>query len=106
MILVAAVLSFSPSMADLRQAQRESPAQSSTPDDEARIAMEKSMVKQANLQRQAELRRDADRLLKLATELKQSVDKSSESTLSVDVIKKAAEIEKLARSVKDKMKGN
>ena len=32
------------------------------------------------------------------------MDKSSESTLSLDVIKKAEEIEKLARSVKDKMK--
>ena len=33
------------------------------------------------------------------------MDKTTESTLSVDVIKKAEEIEKLAHSVKDKMKG-
>jgi hypothetical protein len=37
--------------------------------------------------------------------LKQSVDKSDENVLSLDVIKKAEEIEKLARSVKEKMKG-
>jgi hypothetical protein len=38
-------------------------------------------------------------------ELKDSVDKSSENVLSLDVVKKAEEIEKLAHSVKDKMKG-
>jgi hypothetical protein len=34
------------------------------------------------------------------------VDKSSENTLSMDVVKKAEEIEKLAHSVKEKMKAN
>jgi hypothetical protein len=38
-------------------------------------------------------------------ELKDSVDKSSENVLSLEVVKKAEEIEKLAHSVKDKMKG-
>jgi len=33
------------------------------------------------------------------------VDKANENTLSVDVIRKAEEIEKLAHSVKEKMKG-
>jgi len=32
------------------------------------------------------------------------VDKTNENTLSVEVIKKAEEIEKLAHSVKEKMK--
>ncbi len=63
------------------------------------------MAKKANLARQADLKRDTEKLLKLATELKESVDKTNESTLSVDVVKKAEEIEKLAHSVKDKMKG-
>lgn len=67
--------------------------------------MEKDMAKKANQQRQADLKRDTDKLLKLATELKQYVDKSNENVLSMDVIKKAEEIEKLARSVKEKMKG-
>lgn len=64
------------------------------------------MAKKANQQRQADLQRDADRLLKLATELKRYVDKSNENVLSVEVVRKAEEIEKLAHSVKDKMKGN
>jgi hypothetical protein len=34
------------------------------------------------------------------------VDKSNEHTLSLDVIRKAEEIEKLAKQVKDKMKGS
>ncbi|MGH9546128.1 MAG: hypothetical protein ACRD23_13045 [Terriglobales bacterium] len=76
------------------------------PEDEPRLRMEKEMAKKANQARQADLKRDTDKLLKLATELKESVDKTNESTLSVDVIKKAEEIEKLAHSVKDKMKGS
>ncbi len=74
-------------------------------EDESRIQMEKDMAKKANQERQANLKRDTEKLLKLAAELKESVDKTSESTLSVDVVKKAEEIEKLAHSVKDKMKG-
>jgi hypothetical protein len=67
--------------------------------------IQKDMEKRANQQRQAELKRDTERLLKLSTELKDYVDKSNEHVLSLDVIKKADEIEKLAHSVKTKMRG-
>jgi hypothetical protein len=73
--------------------------------DEAQQRLAIDMAKKANLQRQAALKADTDKLLKLAVELKDSVDKSSENVLSLDVLKKAEEIEKLAHSVKDKMKG-
>ncbi len=63
------------------------------------------LAKQVNLKRQQELKKDTDKLLELATQLKQYVDKSNENVLSLDVMKKAEEIEKLAKSVKDKMKG-
>jgi hypothetical protein len=76
------------------------------PEDEPRQRMEKEMAKKANQARQADLKSDTERLLKLSTELKEYVDKTSENMLSVDVVKKAEEIEKLARSVKDKMKGS
>ena len=76
------------------------------PQDEPRLRMEREMAKKANLERQADLKRDTEKLLKLANELKESVDKTNEGTLSVDVVKKAEEIEKLAHSVKDKMKGS
>jgi hypothetical protein len=78
----------------------------SSSDDTVRERIEKEMAKKANDERQAQLKRDTDRLLKLATELKTSVEKTNQNTLSVDVVKKAEEIEKLAHSVKEKMKGN
>jgi hypothetical protein len=65
----------------------------------------KEMARKVNLQRQEELKKDTEKLLELATELKQSVDKTDENTLSLEVIKKADQIEKLAKSVKDKMRG-
>jgi hypothetical protein len=68
--------------------------------------VQKEMEKRANAQRQADLKRDTERLLKLSTELKDYVDKTNENVLSVEVIKKADEIEKLAHSVKNKMRGN
>ena len=63
------------------------------------------MAKKANMERQAALKLDTDRLLRLAGELKDYVDKSNENMLSLNVMKKAEEIEKLAHSVRDKMKG-
>lgn len=68
--------------------------------------MQKDMEKRANQQREADLKRDTERLLKLSTELKDYVDKTNENVLSLEVIKKADEIEKLAHSVKVKMRGN
>jgi hypothetical protein len=77
-------------------------------DDESSIPdkVQKDMEKKANLQRQADLKRDTAKLLKLSTELKEYVDKTNENVMSLDVIKKAEEIEKLAHSVKMKMRGD
>jgi hypothetical protein len=74
-------------------------------EDEARSRIARDMEKKAAKQRVAALKTDTDKLLKLSIELKAYVDKSDENVLSLDVIKKAEEIEKLAKSVKDKMKG-
>ena len=63
------------------------------------------LAKKQNEVRQQELRKDTDKLFELATELKEYVDKTNENILSMDVIKKAEQIEKLAKSVKEKMKG-
>ncbi len=56
--------------------------------------------------RQEAIRRDTEKLFQLSVELKDYVDKSSNNVLSLDMIKKAETIEKLARSVKDKMKAS
>lgn len=70
----------------------------------ARKDLEKEQQKERNLARQKQIKAETDQLLKLATELKNYVDKSNENTLSLDVVRKAEEIEKLAHDVKDKMK--
>ena len=67
--------------------------------------IEKDQAKAMIKERHKALKRDTDRLLELATELKQYVDKTDENMLSLDVLKKSEEIEKLAHSVKSKMKG-
>lgn len=77
-------------------------------DDEPAIPeqIQKEQEKKANHKRQADLKRDTERLLKLSTELKEYVDKTNENVMSVQVINKAEEIEKLAHSVKMKMRGD
>jgi hypothetical protein len=64
------------------------------------------MERVRNSDRQKKLVEDTERLLALANELKVDVDKSTKDMLSLDVVRKADEIEKLARSVKEKMKGS
>jgi hypothetical protein len=66
--------------------------------------MEANQAKMRNIDRQKQLVEDTQKLLALANELKADVDKSTKDTLSLDVVKKADEIEKLAHSVKEKMK--
>lgn len=105
LVLVLAVLPPVSWGAPLYQ-HRPLPSQQPPREDEDRAKIEKDMAKKANEQRQADLKRDTDKLLKLATELQQYVDKSNENLLSLEVIKKAEEIEKLAHSVKEKMKGS
>jgi hypothetical protein len=86
-------------------ASSRSGAQRSRDEDPWTVQQKRDMAKKRNLQRQEDIKKDTDKLLSLATELKQYVDKTNENTLSLEVIKKAEEIEKLARSVKEKMKG-
>jgi hypothetical protein len=81
--------------------QRERTAEDAmTPEQRAALAKKQNEV------RQQDLKKDTDKLLELATELKQYVDKTNENILSMDVVKKAEQIEKLAKQVKDKMKGS
>jgi predicted RNA-binding protein with RPS1 domain len=72
--------------------------------DPSMTKLEKEAEKQRNLKRQQDIRRDSEKLLQLATELKQYVDKTNENIISLDVIRKAEQIEKLAKNVKEKMK--
>lgn len=58
----------------------------------------------ANIERKKQLTDDSARLLALASELKTEVDKTNKDTLSLTVIRKASEIEKLAHDVREKMR--
>lgn len=109
-ILTAAVLFLLFGLHCSAQASTSPPIPSVSPspspgEDTWEIEQRKEMQKKSNLERQQQLKKDTEKLLELATELKQYVDKSNENTLSLDVIRKADQIEKLAKSVKDKMKG-
>ncbi len=55
---------------------------------------------------QKQLADDTAKLLVLANELKSELDKSNKDTLSVSVIKKAQQVEKLAHKVRDEMKAS
>lgn len=56
---------------------------------------------------QKNLRKDADHLLQLARELKDDVEKTEQTNvLSLSLVKKAEEVEKLARLIKDLAKGS
>lgn len=116
LLLVAALAAGTPSVHGF---QAVTPASSSSPfpdtgarpgrDERGRDPnverMQEQAAKSRNTERQKRLVADTEKLLSLATELKQDVDKTDKNTLSVDVVKKADEIEKLAHSVKERMKG-
>ena len=86
-----------------------SPAANRPPDANDQMAMHEQQAKKvnveaANIERKRQISDDSTKLLKLATDLKTEVDKTSKDTLSLGVIRKADEIERLAHSVKEKMK--
>ena len=77
---------------------------STNPSDPNQVHMLKAMAKERNVIRQKEIIDDTTQLLDLAKQLKDAVDKSSKDQLSLSVVDTAAQIEKLAKSVKEKMR--
>jgi hypothetical protein len=75
-------------------------------EDESRRKFEHDQQKKANEERFQKVKEDTEKLVQLSNELKEYVGKANEHTLSLDVVKKAEEIERLAKSVKDKMRAN
>jgi type VI protein secretion system component VasF len=80
------------------------PFGSSSSSDPGTAEMEKKMMLKRAVLRQHDIVDQTTKLLVLAQELKADVDKSNKDQLSMSVVKKAEEIEKLAKSVKDKMR--
>lgn len=81
------------------------PNDRSQPPDAGQVRMQEQQAKKQNDERQRKLISDTAKLYDLAEQLKEQVGKTDKNTLSVDVVKKAEEIEKLAKSVKERMRG-
>lgn len=85
------------------------PTLTTPPDANAQMLMREQQSKQqnyeaANAERRKHIVEESDQLLTLAMALKAEVDKTGKDTLSLNVIRKADEIEKLAHNVKERMK--
>jgi hypothetical protein len=88
---------------------RPNPPEPKLPDANDQMRMREENAKKvnfeaANAERKKQIADDSANLLKLANDLKTEVDKTSKDTLSLSVIRKAEEIERLAHAVKEKMK--
>lgn len=111
-LVLLGILAFGPAAhAQLLNPDRSihDPALTTPPDANAQMEMnQKKATDQnyaaANAERKKQIADDTAKLLKLAMELKAEVDKTSKDTLSLSVIRKADEIERLAHGVKEKMK--
>ena len=69
----------------------------------------RAMVQQAqrrNSQRQQEIVSATDKLVTLTQQLKADMEKGGKDQMSAANVKRAEEIEKLAKAVKEKMKGS
>ncbi len=105
---VAATQKGNPTMpplspSDQMKMQDGSPPKDKNDDPFLRSSAEKQ-AKLRNEERQKRLVSDSDKLLALATQLHDDVSKTNKDILSVEVVRRAEEIEKLARSVKERMK--
>ena len=96
LIMCGAILAATPAPARSPQIE--------TRQDPAQKEMQDRMAREANKKRHQDIRNDTEKLFQLATELKAAVDKSNENLLSLEVIRKAEDVEKLAKKVKEKMK--
>lgn len=79
------------------------------PDANQQMEMHEAQAKKedfaaANAERKRQIADDTARLIQLAADLKVEVDKAGKDTLSLSVIRKADQIERLAHNIKEKMK--
>jgi hypothetical protein len=99
MLLLPGGAQLRPVLAQIRQSagQQQSVVDSDNPIGEQR------RLRMLNVERQKSMVKDADKLLKLARELDEEVNRPTNATYDQAEYSKVAEIEKLAHKVKDKM---
>ena len=66
--------------------------------------IDRERAQKANELLQQEIKRDTEKLFTLSSELKDFVNQHNQGVLSLDAVKKAEQIEKLAKSLKSKIK--
>lgn len=66
--------------------------------------VQKQQAIAASLQRQAEIKRDSEKMAALTQELNNYLQKNNDAVMSLDAVKKAEQIEKLAKNLRSKMK--
>jgi hypothetical protein len=96
-----AVLSLTSLLCVAAAAQQSAPAASKPADTKADVTPAKPALTPEE-KKKADLRADTEKLYVLTQELKDEVAKSNKDTLSVGVIRKAQEIERLAKSIKER----
>jgi hypothetical protein len=107
MLMVAGVLAAIPAHA--QQAPVPVPPQQGPPSfgpplDRGEQLVLKKMARERNVDRQKEIVADTEKLLALAKQLKEEVAKSNKDQLSISVVDTANQIEKLAKTVKERMR--
>jgi len=65
---------------------------------------DEARVEAANAERKRQICADSDKLLKMATDLKDDLNKTSKDTLSIETIHKIDAIQKLTKDMKDKLR--
>lgn len=77
-----------------------------TADEQTDTPQTKSTKEATSAQARPQAVNDTQALLQMATELKAELDKTSQDTLSLQVIRKAGQLEQAARSVKERMRAS
>ena len=72
----------------------------------AKSPLDSKRLAEINAIRKKQMAEDTDKLIVLANELKADINKTGQDTLSLNVVRKAEQIEKLAKSVKQKMRAS
>jgi hypothetical protein len=101
--LVLASLAFGQDEIHLPPMVRQGPSTSNIPVRTQEEA-DRERARKANEMLQMEIKRDTEKLFQLTTELKDFVEKSDQGILPAEILKKAEQVEKLAHSVKSKLK--
>jgi hypothetical protein len=75
-------------------------------EDSMKLRENQKRFEKLNLQRQKEMTSDTEKLLALANQLKTAADKNSKDVLSMESVREAEQIEKLAHNVRQKMRAS